>query len=60
MAFLYYKAVPIPIRIYKTDILGAAKQVPADIRADALQHSVGFFPYQKKKEGSLPAGKKRK
>ena len=36
MSFPYHKAVPISIRIHKTDVLGADRQVPADIRADAL------------------------
>lgn len=60
MTFPYHKAVPVSIRIYKADVLGAAKQVSADIRADALQYNVGFFPYQKKEEDAFPTGKQEK
>lgn len=43
MFFAYHKAVLIPFHVSKVDVLGVAKQVYADIHADALQHGVGFF-----------------
>ena len=60
MAFTYHKAVLVPVRVSKEDVLGAVKYVHADIRADALQHSVGFFSYLKEEQDALPAGEQEK
>ena len=56
----YHKAVFIPFRIRKADVLGAAKQIHADIRADALQYRVGFFLYLKEEQDTLPTGEQEK
>ncbi|MCM1222212.1 MAG: hypothetical protein NC548_47860, partial [Lachnospiraceae bacterium] len=55
VVFSNHKAVFIPFRVCKADVLCAAKQVRVDIHAGALQHSVGFLPYLKKEEDSFPA-----
>ncbi len=60
MVFAYHKAVFIPFRIRKADVLGAAKQIHADIRADALQYRVGFFLYLKEEQDTLPTGEQEK
>ena len=56
----YHKAVFVPFRVSKADVLGAAKQVHADIRADALQHGIGFFLYLKEEKDAFPAGEQEK
>ena len=60
MVFAYHKAVLVPFRVCKADVLGAAKQVHVDIHADALQHSVGFFLYLKKEQDAFSAGEQEK
>ena len=60
MVFAYHEAVFIPFRVSKADVLGAAKQVHAGIRADAFQHGVGFFLYLKKEQDAFSAGEQEK
>ena len=60
MVFAYHKAVFVPFRVSKADVLGAAKQVHAVIRADALQHGIGFFLYLKEEKDAFPAGEQEK
>ena len=60
MVFAYHEAVIVPFCVSKADVLGAAKQVHADIRADALQHGVGFFLYLKEEQDAFPAGEQEK
>lgn len=60
MVFAYHKAVFVPFRISKADVLGAAKQVHADIRTDALQYGVGFFLYLKEEQDAFAAGEQEK
>ena len=60
MVFPYHKAVLVPFCVCKADVLSAAKQVHADIHADALQYSVGFFLYLKKEQDAFPAGEQEK
>lgn len=60
MVFAYHKAVFVPFRVSKADVLGVAKQVHADIRADALQHGIGFFLYLKEEKDAFPAGEQEK
>lgn len=60
MVFTYHKAVFVPFRVCKADVLGSAKQVHADICADALQYGVCFFLYLKKGQDAFPAGEQKK
>lgn len=60
MVFTYHKAVFVPFRVCKADVLGSDKQVHADICAGALQYDVGLFLYQKKEKDALPAGEQKK
>lgn len=60
MVFTYHKAVFVPFRVCKADVLGSAKQVHADICAGALQYGVGLFLYLKKEKGAFPAGEQKK
>ena len=60
MVFAYHKTVFVSFRVGKADVLGAAKQVHADIHADALQHSVSFFLYLKKEQDAFSAGEQEK
>ena len=45
MVFAYHKAVFIPFRIRKADVLGAAKQIHADIRADIDIFAVYYLAF---------------
>ena len=60
MVFAYHKAVFIPFCVRKADVMGAAKQIHADIRADALQYRVGFFLYLEEEQDAFPAGEQEK
>nr|WP_289499921.1 hypothetical protein [Faecalibaculum rodentium] len=60
MVFTYHKAVFVPVRVCKAEVLGAARQVHADICAGALQYGVGLFLYLKKGQDAFPAGEQKK
>lgn len=60
MVLPYHKAVLISFCVSKADVLGATEQVHADIRADAFQHGVGFFPYLKKERDAVHTGEQEK